>query len=221
MDARLTKLDEQEILRYLGYQGQEIDHQVKSQIQLGIETVSKVAKPRLVYRIISLQEGKLRELPIQGQDALDLLEGCQEVVFFAITLGNELEKLVMKAQIKQLTDALIMDTIANVAIENVCNNFCKDLEEYYGSKGYGLTDCMSPGYGDLPLGVQSQWAQLLNAQKRIGLVVTKDDLLLPRKSLTGLVGISTHPRDKQTKGCQACSMYENCPYKKKGIGCHE
>ena len=47
-----------------------------------------------------------------------------------------------------------------------------------------------PGYGDLPLKANADIARVLDAQKKIGLTVTAEGLLLPRKSIVGIVGVT-------------------------------
>lgn len=70
-----------------------------------------------------------------------------------------------------------MDALASAGIEQVCNRaeecFREQLPEVY------FTWRFSPGYGDLPLALQPEILQLLDAQKRLGLTVTPEHILIP------------------------------------------
>ncbi|SDB12597.1 vitamin B12 dependent-methionine synthase activation domain-containing protein [Eubacterium oxidoreducens] len=221
MEARLSKLNENEILMYLGHRGQEITDEIKAQITSCIRQVEEVVTPRLVYRIVPLEDGKTQEFLLDGNDVARELEGCNRAVFLAVTLGNQIEQLLMKLEIRNLADAVIMDAVASVAVENICNNFEQDLRVKVGLEGEYLTSRFSPGYGDLPLTVQGQWCNALNTEKRIGLVVTTNHLMIPRKSVTAVMGISDTPQKLRPSGCETCNMFRNCEYRKDGKHCHE
>ncbi|MCR5666101.1 MAG: hypothetical protein K6G01_04670 [Eubacterium sp.] len=183
--------------------------------------VTQAIAPRLVYRVVSLQDGKSDAFTLQGEDIARTLKGCKEAVFFAATLGSRAEQLLMKAEVQNLADAVIMDAIESVAIENVCNNFEQDYRAFLGISGLYLTSRYSPGYGDLPLEVQGQWCAALNAEKRIGLSVTDNHLMIPRKSVTAVMGIADTPRQLRENGCAECKMFRNCEYRKDGRDCRE
>nr|MCR5785210.1 methionine synthase [Eubacterium sp.] len=89
------------------------------------------------------------------------------------------------------------------------------------SGGLYLTDRFSPGYGDLPLNTQNALCEALNTSRRIGLTVTKNHLLIPRKSVTAIMGISSVPVTLRKRGCETCSMFLDCDYRKDGITCND
>ncbi len=53
-----------------------------------------------------------------------------------------------------------------------------------------LTDRFSPGYGDMPLAQSGQICEVLNTGRSIGLTVSQSGILMPRKSVTAVLGIS-------------------------------
>lgn len=65
-----------------------------------------------------------------------------------------------------------------------------------------ITFRYSPGYGDLPLDVQSSFLRALDAQKKIGLTVSENNLLFPRKSVTAIIGIINSGSKKKIKSCK-------------------
>ena len=53
-----------------------------------------------------------------------------------------------------------------------------------------LTQRFSPGYGDLSMNTIEDIIAILNAQKRIGLSVTRSLMMTPIKSVTAILGIN-------------------------------
>lgn len=221
MKARLTKLNYNEILMYLGYRGQECPAELEEQIHRCMDEVTKVSEPRLVYRRLPVTNGEIKGFPLEGNDMQELLADCQEAVLLAVTLGPRVEQLLMRREITDMADAVIMDSCASTAIENVCDHFEFDLRDQLKQDGLYLTDRFSPGYGDLPLHTQLRLCEALNTTRRIGLTVTSNYIMIPRKSVTAIMGISDQPQKLRKRGCEVCSMFLNCPYRKDGVSCHE
>jgi hypothetical protein len=220
MKARLTELNQKEILSYLGYGGQELTQELLAQIQNGIEQVQKTATPLLVYRRIEISEGQIKGFPMEGEDIRNLLAPCREGILMAATLGTQVERLIMRAQVTNMADAVILDACASAAIENVCDHFEWDLRDRLEQEGYYLTDRFSPGYGDLPLHTQQALCEALDTVRRIGLTVTDRDLMVPGKSVRAILGISEKPQTRRKRGCDTCSLFWDCSYRKEGMTCH-
>lgn len=221
MEARLTQLNYNEILMYLGYRGQECPAELEGQIHRCIEEVMKTSDPRLVYRRLPVSNGEIKGFPLEGKDMPEILANCQEAVLLAVTLGPRIEQLLMRREVTDMADAVIMDSCASTAIENVCDHFEFDLREQLEKDGLYLTDRFSPGYGDLPLHTQVRLCEALNTTRRIGLTVTPNYIMIPRKSVTAIMGISDRPQKLRKRGCEVCSMFLTCPYRKEGVSCHE
>ena len=213
MDARLTKIDSSEVMRYLGVRGAP-DPELLARVEARSAELMAAAKPRLVWRRLPMTQEN--DYLIAGQDLRNLLRGCREIVLFAATLGSEAELLIRRAQARDMAEALILDACAGSAIENVCDNFCADLAAL-AAPDY-LTDRYSPGYGDLPLEHQKVLFSALNITRRIGVTLTESGLMLPQKSVTAILGISPTPRGRRS-GCTHCPMNETCAYRKEGTTC--
>ncbi len=220
MEARLTELNFNEILMYLGHRGQDIPPEMESQIRRCMDLVTEAAQPRLVYRRLKLENGEIPGLPLEGEDMRRLLSDCQEAVLMAVTLGPRVEQLLMRSEVTDMADAVIMDACASTAVENVCDHFEFDLRDQLKGEGRYLSDRFSPGYGDLPLNTQPRLCAALDTVRRIGLTVSPNYIMVPRKSVTAILGISDRPQPLRKRGCEVCSMFRTCPYRKEGISCH-
>ena len=87
------------------------------------------------------------------------------------------------------------------------------------SKDNFMTWRFSPGYGDLPITIQREFVRVTDAEKRIGLTVNEGGILLPRKSVTAIIGLSKEPIPKQRRGCAYCNMNKTCQFRKGGTHC--
>ena len=220
MEARLTEINKNEVLMYLGFRGGEISSELDAQIDGAIELIKKTARPRVLYRIFDLlPDGTITGTDFQpkGNDIKELLKDSSKVILMAATLGMEIETLLRRTQVTNMTDALILDCCGSSAIENVCDNLCDDLAEELCP--LHLTDRFSPGYGDLPFEQQKELCAALELQKRLGVSLSESGLMIPQKSVTAIIGISDTPQKRRFRGCARCNNFKNCDFRKEGKTC--
>ncbi len=220
MEPRLTGVNENEVLLYLGYRGGELPPEIGADIARCRDLLLKTARPRLVWRQFELlPDGTLSGAGFrpEGSDVRELLRDCRRAVLMGATLGAEVEALLMRAQVRNMADAVILDCCASSAIENVCDNFCEDLQAAL-APAY-LTDRFSPGYGDLPFAQQPYFCIALDMSRRIGVTLSPGGLMIPQKSVTALIGVADRPQKKRFRGCAHCQMFRNCTYRKEARTC--
>lgn len=219
---RLEKINPNEVLLYLGYRGGAVPEDVERSIADCAQALFRTARPRLTYRIFPVEQGQLQgvDFPLEGEDIHRHLEHCSQAVLMAATLGPEVETLLMRTQITDMARALILDSCASTAIENICDNLETDLRTRYEAQGQYLTDRFSPGYGDMPISQQRGFCELLDTRRRIGLTVSQSGIMIPRKSVTAVMGVSDVPRKRRSSGCANCSMFRTCQIRKNGQSCH-
>jgi hypothetical protein len=82
-----------------------------------------------------------------------------------------------------------------------------------------LTYRFSAGYGDLSIDIQRDFLEVLNAPKKIGLTATGENILIPRKSVTAIMGVVNKGTDNKKLGCIGCSKYNDCNFRRVGEGC--
>lgn len=99
-------------------------------------------------------------------------------------------------------------------MEQVCDIVCTLIEKEDMVKNKSLTYRFSPGYGDLPLDIQKSFLGVLDAEKKIGLTASSNNILLPRKSVTAVVGILEGNCKHNIKSCSNCNKNRDCMYKK-------
>ena len=220
-EPRFTTLNMNEILKYLGFRGQELTEEIAAQIRRCSDEVLAAATPRLTYRLAPLDNGAVLGVTFAGNDIPRMLEPCEEVVLFGATLGPGVERLMMRCEVINAADSVIMDACASTAIENICNNFESDMRRAVEAEGRYLTDRFSPGYGDLPIAEQPKFFALLDMTRRIGVSLTPTTIMVPRKSVTAIMGIARTPQPHRPPDCEHCLMFRTCPFRKAGRRCRE
>lgn len=138
-----------------------------------------------------------------SQSARRFLEACESVVVFAATLGLGLDRLIARHSRLSPARALLLQAIGTERIEALCDAFCGELAQSRHSSAR-----FSPGYGDLPLELQSDIFRVLDCHRMIGLSLNESLMMTPSKSVTALVGISRHPLACPERGCAVCGMEE-------------
>ncbi len=204
-----------EAARYMGVKG-DPDGNIRRLIEETDVTVRMTVVPKYVYRVSGveiLSEGV--RLPdcgmfLPGDDIKKHLERCGKAVVFAATLSAEADKLIRKAEVSDMAEALAMDCVCSSLIEQFCD---KAEEEIFREvKASYRTWRFSPGYGDLPISVQEELVKALNAQRRIGLTVTPENIMIPSKSVTAVIGISEVPVHERAGKCEFCNMRGMCAF---------
>lgn len=222
MKEYVAAVNHADVLRLLGYRGGEIGQETLLQIDTACKAVCETAKPRYTYRIFDIvksPQGILlsgTEFTLPGADIARLLKDCKRCILLAATIGIEVEALMRR---QPLNLAAVSDSCASSAIEEMVNDVHRDLQEEYRAQSLYLTDRFSPGYGNLPITVQRPFCSILETQKRIGLTVSGSGLLIPRKSVTAVIGIANTPQEMRITGCEHCDLSENCTYRKGGTAC--
>lgn len=220
MEARLTGIDRAQVLQYLGFRGGGLTDEVRAGITRCERELLAAAEPKILWRLYGLAEdGTLAGSCFhpEGEAVRELLRDCDAVILMAATLGSGVERLIRRAQVRDMGEALLLDACGSAAIENVCDNLCEDLAAAFAPRF--LTDRFSPGYGDMPLRQQAELFRALDVTRRVGVSLTDSGLMLPQKSVTALIGVSDKPQKMRPRGCEACKLFETCAYRKGGKSC--
>lgn len=182
-----------------------------------------VIEPRYLYKAFDIDgrdDGIYVDgtsLILKGGDIAKHLSGCEKCVLMCVTLSSGADRLIRTLEACDMTEAVITDCLASAAVEQVCDIAENEIRSKLSD--FNFTWRFSPGYGDLPLELQKDFLNVLDAPKRIGLNVTESMILIPRKSVTAVIGISHGEISKGRRGCISCNMKEICAYRKRGEHC--
>lgn len=219
------KIDKNEVLRYLGYRGQEVTTELIKDIEETIKEGKVLFKPNYVYREFNIVKENDEilllgtNLILKGNDIFDLLKNSEKCIVMAATIGSDIERKIKFYSKYNLTKALILDSCATTAIEEICDNLQESISKGILKGEEKFTFRYSPGYGDLALDIQKEIVSILDCERKIGLKVSCDMVLFPRKSVTAIIGITNKEGSKDK--CKVCNNFDRCSYRKgdKRCGC--
>lgn len=221
-----TTINKNEIYAYLGIVGEQPDSLTQSLVDTSIAEIIAAAEPREIHTPFNLgflHDGSpyisSEKFTLIGQDVSAHLTGCFECIMLAVTLGSQIDRIIRIAQVKDMAKAVILDCCASVFMEQICDQISAGLQAEYENQGLYTTMRYSPGYGDLPLSTQDLFINLLDTNRKIGLTQSKEHLLLPRKSVTAIIGISKTYTKGKLAGCDTCALKDTCKLRERGVRC--
>lgn len=206
-----------EAVRYLGYGRHAIDEQTLALVESSIEELSSRVRERFIYRIFELsQEGELLKIgdwEIKSKSLSKNMKGCSQVAVFAATLGSMADQLIRRASVAEMAKAVVLQACAAALLEEYCDSCQDQIAQEMAEEGKYLRPRFSPGYGDFDIHHQEMLLKILQADKTIGLTMTKSFMLTPTKSVTALIGISTEQTPCHRQGCEVCEKTD-CAYRR-------
>lgn len=206
----IMRADRKETLRYLGYRGQEIEPQILQLIEETAEELERSSMPKSIYQEYECQvtpdKVKLGGLEIHSQNLARNLKGCERAVLLAATIGRAADFMIKKYSVSNMAKAAVVQAAGAACIESYVDEVEGKIREDAGKRGLYLRPRFSPGYGDFALDCQKQIFQILECHKRIGVTLTEGNLMMPSKSVTAVIGLTTKEREScQMETCSLCA----------------
>lgn len=189
----ITSINKREAFRYMGFKKSEPNERFLLLADRCEKMVLDAAKPKLIFKVFDIlsREDKIilsnTKLYLPGDNIKNLLKDSNRCCVFAATLGVSVDALIRRLEVEDITLGFIADNLASALIEQVCDKAEDVIKESLDNAT--LTPRFSCGYGDLPLSLQGDFLSALDAQSKIGLTVTDTLIMMPRKSVTAVLGI--------------------------------
>lgn len=199
-------LDRAEISRYLGCGAAPLSLEVAEYAAQCERELERTAAPRSIGRRLSLLafRGESRDLDFH-------LRHCEEGFLVAVTLGSEADRLLRRWSAQSMAKAAVGQAVCAVRLDEALAGYCEMLQRELPPGKY-LTPPYSPGYGDWSLSAQKEILEALDTRRKIGLTLTEGGMLVPEKSITTLVGISSQPEEACGQKCMRCKK-RDCPFR--------
>ena len=216
-NAPLLQVDPKETRRYAGLMKAEGFDEEK--IENACQDARLLASPRGIWQIYDYncdRQEVCADPPfiIQGKKIGAHLAGCDKVILLSATVGEEIEETVTRLFAEdEYTASVLLDAAATTAVEQIADDMEKVIRPKAAAQGYGMRWRFSPGYGDWPIDQQPELIRLAKADE-IGVSLSSSMMLIPRKSITAIIGLYKEGTRKEqavhAKGCAACSKLD-CP----------
>ncbi len=211
------QIDREEVLRCLGYQtGHKVAARISSLVDRHIQSASQLIEPQYSYVIRDVErvaEARvfLGDVIFESPIIAQLMRLCQKAAIFAVTIGGSLERKVRQlAEEGRGLEAAIVDAVGSDAAEKAAAAVQNRVREIASVQGLGISNRFSPGYCDWDISQQKTVFRALNGRST-GITLTDSCLMVPRKSVSGVIGMGTDASELEIwSPCKSCKQ-GNCP----------
>ena len=196
-----------EVYEQMGYHDAEPDAVTKAELTQIISEVSQWLRPQFSYFVVSVQ-------PTfdMGNIILRQLHGSEAYALFICTAGVAYEAY--QQRLKEQGDMVrvfIADALGSVIAEKCADQMEKALQESIDKLGWKHTNRFSPGYCGWHVSQQQLLFPLFQGHT-CGVRLTDSSLMVPIKSVSGIVGLGKDVRHLDYT-CGLCD-FKQC-YKRK------
>ncbi|MCP4142442.1 MAG: hypothetical protein GY755_19565 [Chloroflexi bacterium] len=193
--------------------------------EAALEQGLPLLEPKVIFEelnILSLTHEQLlleNQGKLKGRIIADQLAGAQKVIVILCTIGPKLEEYSLNKVKTDPVAGLAMEGVGSAAVEALANEVCNHFEEKALKENLKTTIPLSPGMiGWTVEEGQTQIFKLLDTEK-IGVKLTPSALMLPRKTLSMIIGVGSNIKADGTT-CDYCVMNERCQYKHQYTASH-
>lgn len=189
---------------------------VRAAADRAVEQARQLIRPRFirVSSCVVRRSGasvQVRGTRLEGSAIAEALEGADHVVAAVCTLGVALDARVSSLLADDPLVALALDGLGSAACERLADDVWAEIEAEAAEKGQVVTGPLSPGMIGWPLGeAQCQLFALVDPAP-LGVVLTSNGQMIPRKTLSFLVGVGAAVRARSS--CPVCSARDRCRFR--------
>ena len=216
----------QEVLRRQGFGGNpKVRPEIKSLTEDLFASIEShnFLEPMVAYESYSITGMDGSQISLVGDRAVHgpalpaLFPEAKELVALVCTIGPKLEKHVSDYNKSgQALRSLLLDGIGSAAVDAMIPAALSFIGVEVSSRGYETSTPVNPGMPGFPMTEQRNLLELTQADK-IGVSLTSSGILIPRKSVSMVIGIGPEmPMWTQAEVCARCNLRESCPYRVRG-----
>ena len=209
-NAMLSSIDQAETKRYAGLHQAVFDDKV---IEKACLEAQLLAVPKGIWQIYDYDSctHQIETAEILGSSIQRHLQSCTKAIILAVTIGEPIEAAITDYFKKgEYSYSLLLDAAATTAVEMAADCMEKAMQQVIAPQGYAMKTRFSPGYGDWDITFQPHMLRLAGAST-IGMELTDSYMLMPRKSITAIIGL-TPKHDAQTinskHDCKNCNKID-------------
>ena len=224
----VVSVDRAEVLRYMGYAGQRLTDELDARIDEVVARCLAVARPAGAWEVFEVAG---REPMGEGVPSVQLagaslrlegqkhLAGAVAVGVMAVTVGMGVERELRRLSLSDPVAQVIFDAAGTTAVERAADACEASIVAAAHDRGLYTNFRFSPGYGDMPLSAQPVLLATLDAQRKLGITLSKSLLMTPTKSVTAVVGLFGEPQPSSHASCSDCLCRDFCRILRTGSPC--
>ncbi|SEH37500.1 MULTISPECIES: vitamin B12 dependent-methionine synthase activation domain-containing protein [Atopobiaceae] len=223
-------VDRTEVLRYLGYRGQDVTPELDARLDEEIDHCIRTSRPQASLRVFDVESRSQREdgthvvhlagspLELAGESMREHLDSAVKVGAFAVTIGMGVERELRRLSLTNHLDQLLFDAAATALVERAADAAEASLIARAHEFGLFTNYRFSPGYGDLPMETQPPLLRELGGE-RLGITLSPTLLMTPTKSVTAVVGMFEQRQSSTRASCAHCPCHDFCKIRPTGRTC--
>jgi hypothetical protein len=209
-------IDAHQVLRILGYRdGCAPSARLLSLVNNYIGKARELFKASYSYIIsdIKLIDGSQvfmeSSLVFESKVIAQLLQHCEKVAIFLLTLGNRLDETMRDlAENGLILEAVVLDAVGTDGVERLAEFVQGRITAMAKAQGYCTSRRFSPGYCDWALPQQEMVFQAINGNFP-DIRLTEGFMMIPQKSISGIIGLGSSEVEDYNP-CSNCKE-EDCP----------
>jgi hypothetical protein len=157
---------------------------------------------------IRLDRGALLTGPLVTRE----LGAAQEVVAIIVTIGDRLETMVSDRMAAEPAFGLALDGFGSAAVQAIADGACERIRVEAAAAGMQTTLPLSPGMVGWDLGSGQRQIMALLGESKAPVRLTRSSLMLPRKSLSMVLGIGVEVTADGSV-CDHCHLADTCRHR--------
>ena len=216
-------LKTRDVLRRQGFKGHsKIRPEIKKiiiELLAAVES-AHLLEPAVAYEYYQVTGMSPSQVALESDKAIHgpllptIFPKAKELAVLVCTIGPKLEKQVTDySKSGETLRGMILDGIGSAAVDMLIPEACRLIASGASLHGHQASSPVSPGWPGLPLTEQWNLFELVNTQE-IGVSLTSSGIMVPRKSVSMVIGIGPQMATwTQADVCARCSLRKTCPYR--------
>lgn len=222
IDSNLINIDKKKIIDVIGYNS--LQEHIESIVNDLLKTVYNKLDISAGYKVFHSSD-RFDNLKILKNTLIirdthfnidkiiaSQLRNIEKAAVFVSTIGLDIENWIKELNQKgELLHSYIGDIIASEAAECATDLLHDFIQKKFNAFGMNITNRYSPGYCNWSVSEQQKLFSLL-PENFCGIKLTESSLMIPIKSISGIIGIGRNVKWKEYL-CDKCGV-KDCTYRK-------
>lgn len=210
-------LDVEHVLKGQGIDPARARPRLVTVAQGALDEARPLLDPIALYTILPVRDFHHQTVVLDGGATFEgplvarALAGATEAALAVCTIGSALEEQVGALFATDSVRAMALDGAGTAAVGEVTRLIVARICDEASARELGTGMRANPGQEGWPIEQQRVFFDLVPAEE-IGVQLTKSCLMLPRKSVSVVVGLGPEMRPDAVT-CDFCSKRERCPWR--------
>ena len=182
-----------------------------------LASVIDLLEPEVLVKEFKVTSFKHNSLELEGGKKISgplvtgHLVGASYITVAVCTVGSKIDGYASEVMDDDIVLGLAIDGVGSAAVESLANAVCRQIELKAAADGFQTTIPLSPGM--IGWGVEEGQPLIFDLMDptQIGVELTPYHLMVPRKSLSMILGVGPGINFGE-RICDYCAMRETCRY---------